>query len=60
MIESTWSKTLSMDVKEAIEETSQQLRILLKEKQFEAIFTFCSGHDVLCLCQLDLVNLLYT
>jgi len=45
-IESTWSKASSMDVKETIAEASQQLGISLKEKQFEAIFTFCCGHDV--------------
>ena len=35
-----------MNVREAISESSQQFRIHLKEKQFEAIYEFCSGNDV--------------
>ena len=35
-----------MNVREAISEVSQQFGIFLKEKQFEAIYEFCSGSDV--------------
>ena len=35
-----------MNVREAISEASQQFGICLKEKQFDAIYEFCSGSDV--------------
>ena len=36
----------SMNLQEAIEETSEQIQIRLKDKQIEAISSFCSGRDV--------------
>ena len=35
-----------MNLQEAIEEVSQQIGVRLKEKQVDAIISFCSGNDV--------------
>ena len=41
-----FSKLEVMNFNDALKQTSDQIKIHLKEKQIEAISSFCSGHDV--------------